>query len=438
MTRATATHTSLLTGCLAVTLAVGLAACGSATGSAGASAGSVAPAASSSSTALASNVPVSAGGSDDRNGASGATSPGPTPAATPRADAAKPFLSILTSDTFAARAAISGELTLGPTAYPIAGTFEVHGADNRQALTVSIPGAMQTSESVRVGGVSYVRRGGLWFETPAAGAGAGSGDLASAFRTMLDVTDTGSELKDGRELHHLVPRSGTSIPLSAIGTKDPAGDGVVSIEFYVEDDGTPVVMVIDATWTQVDGTTRQPASMTIEYRFSDVGSSIAIGAPEQVWSTFTSKRFGYTMAYPADWDAQQSPKKGEDDSFYSAVDTGVFVNRLPTGGHSLNAITAAYAKHIRSTGSKASVTSNKAATVDGSKARRLEWTAIYKGTRSWNIEVLVVRGKNVYFVLYESMATLTPADRATFDAYLSTLDLPGASAATSSAPGQVS
>ena len=80
---------------------------------------------------------------------------------------------------------------------------------------------------------------------------------------------------------------------------------------------------------------------------------------------------------------------------------------------------------------KASVTSNRSATVDGSTARRLEWTAIYKGRRQWNIEVLVVRGTYVYSIGYTSLAKLTPADRATFDAFISSVVLRGGTAATS-------
>ena len=242
---------------------------------------------------------------------------------------------------------------------------------------------------------------------------------------MLDVRDTGTELKDGRLLHHLESRGGASIPLSAIGSADPAGDGIVAIDFYVEDDGTPALMEIEASWTQVSGSTRQPATMSIQYRFVSVGRPVAITAPPQVWSTFSSKRYGYMLAYPSDWEATQSPKKSQPDSILSADNVGVFASGYPTNGYSLNAITAAYVKTIKRTGTKASVASNTAVTVDGSKARRDRMDRRHKGTREWDIDVLIVRGKKVYIVEYSSLARITPADRSTFDAFLSTLDLPG-------------
>ena len=114
------------------------------------------------------------------------------------------------------------------------------------------------------------------------------------------------------------------------------------------------------------------------------------------------------------------------------------MNRYPTNGYSLNAITAAYVKTIKRTGTKASVSSNSPATVDGSKARRIEWTSVFKGTREWDIDVLIIRGKNVYVVEYSSLAKITPADRSTLDAFLSTLDLPGTASTSTTALGQTS
>jgi len=364
-----------------------------------------------------------------------AASPGPTPSS--GTDAAKPFLAVLSDPSFAAHCTISGRLTVGSTPYPLSGTFDLGRGDSHQVITVAIPGEPRTNESITAAGTDYIKRGALWFVKPAEDA-TSSKDLASALRTMFDMRDTGTELKDGRLLHHLESRGAASIPLSAIGSADPAGDGVVSIDFYVEDDGTPVLMEIEATWTQVIGSTRQPASMAIEYRFVTVGHPVTITAPPQVWSTFSSKRFGYVLAYPSDWEPTQSPKKSQPDSILSADNVGVFINRYPTNGYSLNAITAAYLKTIKRSGTKASVASNTGISVDGSRARRIEWTAVYKGTREWDIDVLIVRGKYVYVVEYSSLARMTPVDRSTLDGFLSTLDLPGNGATSTPAPGQTS
>jgi hypothetical protein len=345
----------------------------------------------------------------------------PKPTPTPKVDAEKPFLAVFTSGTFAATATISGTLSLGSVSYPVTGTLDVRGPDNRQIMTI----ATQTTESIKAGGVAYVKRGGLWFVEPAASAGSSANaDLASSMRSILDLVDVGTVTKDGRTLHHLEPRGGAAIPLAAIGASDPTGDGKVDVDFYAAEDGTPVVMTISATWSQPNGKGTERAAMAIDYAFSNVGGKVVVAAPPQVWTTFKSKRFGYAMSHPIEWEATQSPAKAEPDTFLSAESSGVFVYRLARKGFSLNAATSAYVAQIKRSGSKPSVTSNKAATVDGSRARRIEWTSSFDGTRGWNDEVVVVRGKYVYFVMYSSLAKLTTTDRALFDAFLSTVDLP--------------
>jgi hypothetical protein len=326
---------------------------------------------------------------------------------------------------FQAEATITGQATVAATTLDISGSFTVRGADSHTILKV----ASKTDETLTVSGVTYERRNGLWFVKPAA-TGASSG-LGSAFQRALDVRDAGIVTRDGRPLHHLVS-NGPALPLSAMGM---AGEGTLAIDFYVDDDGTLRVMAMDVDGTPAGSTT--PMTMTIEFAFSRIGGPVVVGQPPHVWSTFKSKRFGYSVAYPADWDPEQSPKKSEPDAFYSADESGYFVYRYATGGTSLNAITSAYIRTTKRTGTKVAFTSNDPATVDGSKARRLEWNATFKGTRHWSLEAAVIRGKYVYFFQLDSLAPITNADRAGYESFLSTIDLPGAapSAATSSQIG---
>jgi len=178
-------------------------------------------------------------------------------------------------------------------------------------------------------------------------------------------------------------------------------------------------------------------TMTIEFAFSRIGGPVVVGQPPEVWTTFTSKRYGYSVAYPADWDLKQSAKKAEPDAIYSADESAFFVYRYATGGTSLNAITSTYVRNTKRTEKKVAFTSNDPATIDGSKARRLEWNATFKGTRHWSLEAVVVRGKFVYFFQLDSLAPVTNADRDRYESFLSTIDLPGAapSATTSSQVG---
>jgi len=143
------------------------------------------------------------------------------------------------------------------------------------------------------------------------------------------------------------------------------------------------------------------------------------------------------VAYPADWDLKQSARKSEPDAIYSADESGFFVYRYATGGTSLNAITSTYVRNTKRTETKVTFTANEPATIDGSKARSLEWNATFKKTRHWSLEEVVVRGKYVYFFQLDSLALLTIADRDRYASFLSTIDLPGAAptAATASQVG---
>jgi len=347
--------------------------------------------------------------------------PSPLPSKPPPKDAVAPFLAVFTSQHFVAQAAVTGDLTVNTVSYPITGTMGIDGADNHQALTIAIPGAPQVTESIKVNGVTYDKHGQSWFEKPASKPGATSDpDLATSLHAVLDLADIGVEMKDGRPLHHLAQRPGAAIPVSAIGMADPRGTGTVTVDFYVQEDGTPVLMDLTAVWTQVTGATSAPASMTIDLAFSNVGGSVVIAAPDVIWKTFTSKRYQYAIAYPAEWDPLQSSGNKKPDTFQSADNTGVLVYRYPTAGSTLNAIASAYVTGIKHD-SKAKIASSVPAKVDGLQARRIEWTATYRGTPAWFIDALVVRGKNIYLIEYTSLAKPTDADRALFDAFVASV-----------------
>ena len=243
------------------------------------------------------------------------------------------------------------------------------------------------------------------------------------------MTDVGVVTKDGRSLHHLKPKNDTPIPISAIGMADPGGDGTVTFDFYARDDGTPVVMAMDAKWTAVDGTARTPVRMTLDYTFANVGGLLDIARPTQVWTTFTSKRFKYSIALPSDWEAEQGKGRKKPDVLQSAEQTGVYISRYLKGGDSLNRVTSSYIDGLKGLKTKVKVTSNKAASVDGSRARRLEWTTVYEGERAWVVEVVVVRGKYVYYFEYITLEKTTKADRDLFDSFIKSVTLPGKGAA---------
>jgi hypothetical protein len=190
-------------------------------------------------------------------------------------------------------------------------------------------------------------------------------------------------------------------------------------------------MALNAAWTEVNGSSRKPLRMTLEFTFADVGGPVAIERPAQVWTSFTSKRFKYTIAHPSDWEVEQGTGRKKPDVLLGADLNGMYVYRFPTRGLSLNNATSTYINNLKGTRTKVKVTSNTATTVDGTRARRLEWTNVYEGTRGWFIEDVVVRGKYVYFFQYTSLEKQTKADRELFDDFQKSVTLPSKAAVSS-------
>ena len=118
----------------------------------------------------------------------------------------------------------------------------------------------------------------------------------------------------------------------------------------------------------------------------------------------------FASRYPSDWEAHQSKGKTKPDELLGADATGVYVNRYATKGATLNSVTSGYVGELKRT-SKAKVTSNTATSVDGLRARRMEWSATFDGTRVWEIDTVVVRGKQVYYIGYATLEKPTATDR---------------------------
>jgi hypothetical protein len=404
---------TIVTTVLLISLVAGLAACqpsgASPSGSAmAASPGPTASAPAPSSSDAGANVGSALGGAV--SGLPSAASPKPS------IDVAAAFRKVMQS-RFTAKVEIEGQMTVGSESYGCTGSGVIDGPDNHQVLTVAGSGVSDRSETLTVAGAKYVKRGELWFEETQASQAAGGGSFGSALRSALDVVDAGVETRHGRSLHHLTQRSKTPIPVTAIGIDDPDGDGTLAIDFYVDDDGTPVIMAMVAEWTAVSGSTPTPTRMSIDFTFVDVGEPVVIERPGRAWSTFTSKRFGYSVAYPADWETEQSTGKKEPDSLLSADLAAVYVYRYPRQGYSLNASTSSYIDALKHGKTKGKVTSNTATTVGGVRSRRLEWTGLYQGERFYNIELVVVRGKYVYFFQYTTDEKIADADRELVDLF---------------------
>jgi hypothetical protein len=223
----------------------------------------------------------------------------PTPSPTP-IDTAAAFVKVMANPQFSANVVVTGKLTIGKLEVAMSGEMALSGRDSRSSITLDMPGAPQTTESVTVGVDGYKRtKPGPWLGEAKSSSGT---SMTDALARLLNASDAGVVTKNGQALHHIVPTGGFSIPPSAVGLTDPAiTDPKTSVDFYALADGTPALLALSISWTQTAGGQSTPCTVQMDMAFRDVGTAIAIQAPEDVWATTTSKRFNYSVAHPSDW-----------------------------------------------------------------------------------------------------------------------------------------
>jgi hypothetical protein len=153
-------------------------------------------------------------------------------------------------------------------------SLDVNGADLSAHLSGTSADQTIDSDIVIVGTTAYVRsKGGEWQTAPRAAVASSVTSLITALTLVTSASqlkDLGVESVDGRSLHHLTAASTIPYTTSSgtVGRYD-------TFEFYVEDDGTPVLFKSSFTGTQ-GGTT---ISGTTELRYSRIGGPITIVPP---------------------------------------------------------------------------------------------------------------------------------------------------------------
>ena len=243
-------------------------------------------------------------------GASATPTPVPTPTAAPTAaptptpvDVGAAFLAQVTDTS--GRMPVTGTATFGGTEAAISGRFESTGADDSAStMTIDVGGSTQTTESIRIGTKKWSRQdGGVWVLDPEP-ADTAKG-LATWLKSLTTLDDRGVETKDGRQLHHLAPASAEALTPEALGLDPSIKDAVIAVDLWAEDDGTPAIMSITVTWSQASGTTTVPVEMAMDIDLSGLGAAATVTAPEDAWTGFASKRFGYSMAYAPGWSVRE-------------------------------------------------------------------------------------------------------------------------------------
>ena len=327
-----------------------------------------------------------------------ASSPSVGPSPTPF-DVAQAFIRKMTGGKFSAHSTVTGTVQVGTEQGTLDGTYAfAPTGDYHYEITISAPGTRQVTQGTSVAGLIYKQEGyGPWLQSPpGATGGPAPADIGRVLMGIAAVQDVGVEPKAGRQLHHLRPPGGLSIPPSAMGITDPTIiDPQATLELYAEDDGTLAAMTMTMTWTQVTGaSTSLDARMVMDFAFSNVGGIVTVSAPSDVWQVFTSKHYPYKVAYPGDWDA---PTDSQADYFTASDDSAeMWIMSIPSpkGLTASQWASLSNADVVKQMGTRAD--GKFAVVISGLHATATEYHGKLNGRQTFRVVVPLMHGGRAY------------------------------------------
>jgi hypothetical protein len=238
--------------------------------------------------------------------------PAPTPSPSP-ADVSAAFVKAITAPDFNAAATISGTVTISGIEGTLSGDALKVGDADQSTTVIEIAGNKQTTDSIEVGPSSpggagaWKRQGsGPWVaQKPST-----KPSLFESIAALSGIEDVGVVTKDGKSLHHLKPSASGEITPEALGFDvEGAKDPTFTMDLYATDDGTPAIIAINGSWTQVSDGTESPIDIDVEYAFSEPSATQTIVAPPDPWTLYTSSTFTYEMAHPDAWTVESAKDK---------------------------------------------------------------------------------------------------------------------------------
>jgi hypothetical protein len=255
----------------------------------------------------------------------------PAPTATP-IDVAKAFVAKLSVPNLTTAMSVEGEMELGALAATFSGEMRSAGDESWSEMAFTIGGTTQVTRDVTVAGERFKWNGvGPWLPEPLKPENEES--LGAFLKALLTVEDLGLTTFEGEKLHRLKP-PGTIDPAALGVAPDNAKDVTSAIEFYARPDGTPEYMVVDLDWTQAAGATDMDVTAQMRFKFTQLGGSVEIERPEDVWTVFRSERWGYRVAHPESWTVSETE---EADNFEMDGEAFMFVARTPAPRMTLEA-----------------------------------------------------------------------------------------------------
>jgi hypothetical protein len=308
---------------------------------------------------------------------------------------------------FSARIAVNGATKVGRVPTTTTGELDVDAGSRHLVLASKTGRSSTTLDTVTTADARYRQADGVWVES----AAPAEGDLVAALRGATTVTDVGVEDRDGRQLHHLVITPHRVLPEEIA----PAGrvTGLeMTFDAWVEADGTPVLLAVDASWHQKSGRTTVAATTSVDFAFADVDGSVSITIPTDLWTFGVSRRYAYRMARPVDWQYEKGTKKYAD-AYYGYDGAAVYAASGRSFGLTLNRLSSALTRYLpQIKGVKhLKIDHNSPARLGPLPARVIEFHYAYKGRRYWSVAYLAVEDGLVYLVSYETTSRTTDADR---------------------------
>jgi len=303
---------------------------------------------------------------------------------------------------------LTGTLRVGDVQATFEGTQSTNGPDSSSSMATTVGGVVSTEQHIKVAGVRFAKRGiGPWLED---GSPAGSGDLHAAIEQALSAAVDLDATITGPAAHRLSSSVPSFDPSRYGFAAAAATPGTGTITFQAKADGTPLSVTIQGTWVAASAGTTVDGSLELTIAFTTLNSRPRITAPADVWTTFTSDRFGFSHAQPATFD--YSKDKWYDYFTGPTASSGYFATaRTSSRGSKLNTIAASELAGLK-TALGAKSTANDAITLGGERARLLTVSGVSKelGGKVTIYEAVAVRGKYFYMVVW--VAPTAEADAA--------------------------
>ena len=210
-------------------------------------------------------------------------SPTPTvaisPSPTARPDPAVAFEQLLDDPDLTARITILDitESTDPPGAIrrTTNGLLEFAGTSERERYEVWVEGKkVESTEFISVGSKEWKRsEAGPWTPSDASD----DQPFLSKLNRIEGFQSLGVEAKGGRDLHHLRLAPGLTPDLRDWGPNDPRfSNVVVDLDFWVDDDGIPVYLLMKTTFTYTEG------GESIEFERQSLKSFEAVGGTLEI------------------------------------------------------------------------------------------------------------------------------------------------------------